>query len=138
MFLYSLSSRLDRIDPYWYARLIGLKAAYLATGLFIANLILKPASPSVTMLMSAVGILIAEMPAINTPDKKDKIYLEYDGSGHSLSIKFGRTSEQEFYEKENKRKHSPGTPKVPTPRAMANPVRAGELPGTTSYIFSST
>jgi hypothetical protein len=75
MFLYSLSSRLDRIDPYWYARLIGLKAAYLATGLFIANLILKPASPSVTMLMSAVGILIAEMPAINTPDKKDKVYL---------------------------------------------------------------
>ena len=36
--------------------------------------------------------------------KKDKIYLEYDGSGHTLSIKFGRVSENEFYEKENKRK----------------------------------
>lgn len=77
MFIYSLSSRLDKLDPYWYGRLLALKAAYLTTGLFIANLVLRPDSPTVTMLMSAIGILLAETPSMNTLDKKDNIYLAW-------------------------------------------------------------
>lgn len=77
MILWKLSSRLDKIDPYWYSRLIGLKAAYIAVGLFIANMILKPAQPSLTMLFSAAGICLIEMPTINDVDKKDNIYLGY-------------------------------------------------------------
>lgn len=77
MFIYKLSSRLDKLDPYWYARLMALKAAYLATGMFIANLLLRPSMPSVTMLLSGVGVFLAEMPTMNDLDKKDKIYLGY-------------------------------------------------------------
>lgn len=77
MFFYRLSSRLDRIDPYWYARLLGLKAAYIATGLFIANLILRPDSASLVMLFSAIGALLAELPSMDTLDKKDNVYLAW-------------------------------------------------------------
>lgn len=77
MFIYKLSSKLDKLDPYWYARLMALKAAYLATGMFIANLLLRPSMPSVTMLLSGVGVFLAEMPTMNDLDKKDKIYLGY-------------------------------------------------------------
>ena len=77
MFIYKLSSWVDRYDPFWYGRLIALKAAYLAIGLFIANLILQPPLPTLVMLFSAVGVLIAELPAINDLNKKDNIYLAY-------------------------------------------------------------
>lgn len=77
MLFWKLSSRLDRIDPYWYSRLMGLKAAYIAVGVFIANMFLKPAMPSLTMLFSAAGICLIEMPTINDVDKKDNIYLGY-------------------------------------------------------------
>lgn len=77
MFLYKLSSWVDRYDPFWYGRLIGLKAAYLAIGLFIANLILQPPTPTLVMLFSAVGILIAELPSVNDLNKKDNLYLGY-------------------------------------------------------------
>lgn len=77
MFIYKLSSWVDRYDPFWYGRLIALKAAYLAIGLFIANLILQPPLPTLVMLFSAVGVLIAELPAINDLNKKDNVYLAY-------------------------------------------------------------
>lgn len=77
MFVYKLSSRLDRYDPYWYGRLIALKAAYMAVGLFIANLILQPPMATLVMLVSGVGALIAEMPPINDLNKKDNLYLGY-------------------------------------------------------------
>lgn len=77
MFIYRLTSRVDRIDSYWYARLMGLKAAYIATGMFIANLILRPASPSLVILFSSIGALLGEMPSMNTLDKKDNIFLAW-------------------------------------------------------------
>ncbi len=77
MFIYKLSSWLDHYDPYWYGRLIALKAAYLAVGLFIANLVLQPPMATLVMLVSAVGVLIAEMPPINDLNKKDMLYLAY-------------------------------------------------------------
>ena len=77
MFIYKLSSWVDRYDPFWYGRLIALKAAYLAIGLFLANLVLQPPTPTLVMLFSAIGILIAELPAINDLNKKDNIYLAY-------------------------------------------------------------
>ena len=77
MFIYKLSSWVDRYDPFWYGRLIALKAAYLAIGLFIANLVLQPPTSTLVMLFSAIGILIVEFPAINDLNKKDNIYLAY-------------------------------------------------------------
>lgn len=77
MFIYKLSSWIDRYDPFWYGRLIALKAAYLAIGLFIANLILQPPMPTLVMLLSGVGVLIIEMPTVNDLNKKDNFYLGY-------------------------------------------------------------
>lgn len=77
MFIYKLSSWVDRYDPFWYGRLIALKAAYLAIGLFIANLILQPPMPTLVMLLSGVGVLIIELPTVNDLNKKDNLYLAY-------------------------------------------------------------
>jgi hypothetical protein len=35
----------------------------------------------------------------------DKIYLEYDGGGHSLNVELGKITQEEFNKKENKRWH---------------------------------
>ena len=77
MFIYKLSSWVDKYDPYWYGRLMGLKIAYLTIGLFIANLFLQPPMAVLMIILSAAGIVIAEMPAINDLDKKDNLYLGY-------------------------------------------------------------
>ena len=37
---------------------------------------------------------------------EDKIYLEYDGSGHDLSVKLGTITQNEFNEKEKRRKYA--------------------------------
>ena len=75
MFIYELSSWVDKIDPYWYGRLIALKTSYIAVGFFIANLLLHPKSPTLIMVISGVGMIVAEMPNINSLKKKDSIYL---------------------------------------------------------------
>lgn len=77
MFIFRLSSYLDRYDPYWYSRLMALKAAYIAIILFIANFILKPPLPSLIMILSGAGIILIEMPAINEHRKKDLVYFAY-------------------------------------------------------------
>lgn len=77
MFIYKLSSFIDKYDRYWYGRLIALKAAYITVGVFIANLLLHPTSPTLTMLLSAVGIIIIEMPTINDLNKKDNLFLGF-------------------------------------------------------------
>jgi very-short-patch-repair endonuclease len=36
----------------------------------------------------------------------EKIYIEYDGSGHDLSVKLGRVTQQEFLDKEKRRNYA--------------------------------
>lgn len=68
---------MDQYDPYWYSRLISLKACYITIGLFIANLLLSPPTPSLIMIIAGAGILLGETPTINSQDKKDNIYIVY-------------------------------------------------------------
>lgn len=76
MFIFTLSSFCDRYDPYWYGRLMGLKLTFIAIILFMVNAFLKsPFSPVLIMLVAAAGVLLIEMPAINTLKKKDTVYL---------------------------------------------------------------
>ncbi|MFZ9035930.1 MAG: hypothetical protein ACO2ZM_07415 [Francisellaceae bacterium] len=76
MFIFTLSSFWDRYDPYWYGRLMGLKLSFIAIVLFMVNAFLKsPFSPVLIMLVAAAGVLLIEMPAINTLKKKDTVYL---------------------------------------------------------------
>jgi len=77
MFMLKLNNWLDKCDPYWYSRLLGLKATYIAVVLFMANALLHPPLASLIMLVAGAGVLIIEMPAINTHKKKDLIYLVY-------------------------------------------------------------
>jgi len=77
MFIFRLSSFFDRIDPYWYCRLIGIKAVYLAIIVFLANTFIKPPLATLIMLFPAVGALIIEMPSINDYKKKDYAYIAY-------------------------------------------------------------
>ena len=72
-----LSIWLDRVDPYGYSRLMALKSIYIAIVLFIANLFLRPPMASLVMLIAGAGIIIIELPSINTFKKKDTIYLAY-------------------------------------------------------------
>lgn len=68
---------MDQCDPYWYSRLVALKAVYIAVILFIANMFLQPPLASLIMLIAAAGVLLTEMPTINDLNKKDNIYLGY-------------------------------------------------------------
>lgn len=77
MFIFKLSSWVDKYDPYWYARLMSLKTAYLAIGLFFANLLIQPPMAVLVMILSAAGAIAAEMPTINDIDKKDLIYFGF-------------------------------------------------------------
>lgn len=72
-----LNHWLDKYDPYWYSRFLGLKATYIAVILFIANMFFQPPLAPLIMLVAAAGVLIIEMPTINTFKKKDLIYLGY-------------------------------------------------------------
>lgn len=77
MFLFKLSSWLDRYDPYWYSRLMSLKIVVIAIVVFIVNLLTQPLLSPLMMLIAGAGALIIEMPTINTLDKKDNVYLGY-------------------------------------------------------------
>ncbi|WP_119343432.1 hypothetical protein [Facilibium subflavum] len=78
MFIFTLSSFLDRFDPYWYGRLMALKLSYVAVILFTVNAFLKsPFSPILSMLVAGAGILVIETPVVNTMKKKDIVYLLY-------------------------------------------------------------
>lgn len=68
---------LDKYDPYWYSRLMGLKVSYITVILFIANMFLQPPLASLIMLIAGAGILIIEMPTINSFKKKDLVYFGY-------------------------------------------------------------
>lgn len=77
MFVYSVSnSFIDRIDPYWYSRLTGLKLAYIAVILFFINGFFKsPTFPVLYMLVTAAGAVVTELPPINSPKKKILAYI---------------------------------------------------------------
>ena len=77
MFLFKLSSWLDRYDPYWYSRLMSLKIVVIAIVLFMVNALTQPLLSPLFMLIAGAGALIIEMPTINTLDKKDNVYLGY-------------------------------------------------------------
>ena len=78
MFIFKLSSWVDRFDPYWYSRFLGLKVSYIAIILFLANALLQPPIvPSFIMIVAISGILLIESPTINSFNKKDNIYLVY-------------------------------------------------------------
>lgn len=77
MFLFKLSSWLDRYDPYWYSRLMSLKIVVIAIILFIINMLTQPVLSPLIMMIAGAGALIIEMPTINTLDKKDNVYLGY-------------------------------------------------------------
>ncbi len=77
MFLFKLSSWLDRYDPYWYSRLMSLKIVVIAIVVFMVNMLTQPLLSPLMMLIAGAGALIIEMPTINTLDKKDNVYLGY-------------------------------------------------------------
>ena len=77
MFLFKLSSWLDRYDPYWHSRLMSLKIVVIAIVLFMVNALTQPLLSPLFMLIAGAGALIIEMPTINTLDKKDNVYLGY-------------------------------------------------------------
>lgn len=78
MFIFKLSSWLDKFDPYWYSRFLGLKISYIAIILFFANALLQPPiAPSFIMIIAISGILLIESPTINSFNKKDNVYFIY-------------------------------------------------------------
>jgi len=79
MFGLSLSSpTADRIDPYWYSRLSGLKVGFAAILFFLINGFLKsPQFPVMSMLVAGACVILTEMPAFNTHKKKDLIFIGF-------------------------------------------------------------
>lgn len=69
----------DSWDPYGYGRLMAHKATYVTILFFMTNLFFKSPSliPVVSMLSVAVGMLLIELPQINTYKLKDSVYLGY-------------------------------------------------------------
>ena len=65
-----------RVDPYGYGRQAGLKVSYVAIIFFIVNAFWKaPTLAVLTMCVAGAGIVLIEMPSINTPKKKDLSYV---------------------------------------------------------------
>ena len=68
----------DRIDPFWYSRLSGLKVAYLAVILFTVNAFFKsPDFPVLMMLVTAAATAMTELPQINTHHKKALTFIAF-------------------------------------------------------------
>ena len=69
---------IDRVDPYGHARQAGLKVSYVAIIFFLVNAFWKaPTLAVLTMCVTGAGIVLIEMPSINTPKKKDVSYIVF-------------------------------------------------------------
>jgi hypothetical protein len=69
---------IDRVDAYGYARQAGLKTAYVAVIFFLVNAFWKaPPLAVLTMCVAGAGIVLIEMPSINSPKKKDLSYIVF-------------------------------------------------------------
>ncbi len=76
MSMFKVGSWFDKFDPYWYSRLLSIKAVYITVIFFMANLFFDlPSPPTLYMIVGIIGPLLAEMPSLNTQKKKDSVIL---------------------------------------------------------------
>ena len=69
---------IDRVDPYGYARQAGVKTAYVAIVFFLVNAFWKaPTLVVLTMCITGAGIILMELPSINSYKKKDLSYIVF-------------------------------------------------------------
>jgi hypothetical protein len=76
--MFMIERLFDKIDPYGYCRLSGLKVACTAIVLFLVNAFLfSPTLPVLTMCVVGAGVVLMEMPSINTYKKKVLTYIVF-------------------------------------------------------------
>ncbi|MDC0534174.1 hypothetical protein OAO18_00015 [Francisellaceae bacterium] len=76
MSMFKVNSCFDKIDPYWYTRLLSIKTVYITVIFFMVNLFFElPSPPTLYMVVGIIGPLLAEMPSLNTQKQKDSVIL---------------------------------------------------------------